>query len=216
MTKLAKSVFRAVSVLSVLLALTCQAKADIITTFDVTGTFVDGSSMTGNVKIDTTTGAATAMDITLGAPDSFVFSSANPSYELATFPNYGPSAINQVQSVILLSPSITITDNTLGDYLWPDISLLTETSSLVGYSGGPLWGVAPYSAPTPNFGSTQAQFTSHGDNHYLYSGDLVAVSSISTPEPGFLTLLASGFLTAGAFGLYRRPRGKASEATPAC
>jgi hypothetical protein len=36
-------------------AVTAQAKADIITTYNVNGTFADGATLSGTVTIDTTT-----------------------------------------------------------------------------------------------------------------------------------------------------------------
>jgi len=40
--------------------------------------------------------------------------------------------------------------------------------------------------------------------------------TLMTPEPASVTLLVSGFLAFGGFGLYRRRRGRAPESTPAC
>jgi len=73
MTKFATSVLRAVSVLFVLLALASRAKADTYTTFEATGTFEDGSSLSGTVTIDMTIGLATAVDLTVATEYSALF-----------------------------------------------------------------------------------------------------------------------------------------------
>lgn len=59
---------------AVLVALAAgAARADTIQTFVASGTFASGSVLSGTVTIDTTTGLATAVDLTVGAPDSLTF-----------------------------------------------------------------------------------------------------------------------------------------------
>jgi hypothetical protein len=66
-----------------------------------------------------------------------------------------------------------------------------------------LWNMT-YAVPTPI------------DPGSLGTDPWVIATSQPTPEPGPLTLLASGFLAFGGFGLVRRRRrGKATESTPA-
>jgi hypothetical protein len=58
----------AVLVLASFTAFTAQAKADIIATYDVTGTFQDGASLSGTVTIDTTTAVATSLTAQIQVP----------------------------------------------------------------------------------------------------------------------------------------------------
>jgi hypothetical protein len=49
-----------------------QVKADPIT-LDASGTFADGATLSGTVTINVTTGAATAVNLLVGPPDSLTF-----------------------------------------------------------------------------------------------------------------------------------------------
>lgn len=45
-----------------------SAHADTVTTFDATGTFGDGSALTGTMMIDISDGLVTSVDLSVGAP----------------------------------------------------------------------------------------------------------------------------------------------------
>jgi hypothetical protein len=80
--------------------------------------------------------------------------------------------------------------------------------------GGPIaWLTSQAYPPLDNpTGFIQAQPTEL--SLYGLSSVLTVPRGISTPEPTTFTLLASGFLTAGGFGLVRRRRGRASDSSP--
>jgi hypothetical protein len=91
-------------------------RADLITTFDATGTFDDGSTLSGTVTIDVTTGGATAIDLTTSPPDPFSFS----------------TIINQFSTS---GRSLIVGDKPAGNaHLIFDI----PEANLVGYTGGTL------------------------------------------------------------------------------
>jgi hypothetical protein len=204
MTKVSKLAFRAATVMSVLLALACQAKGDQITTFNlVNGQLHDGASVTGWVQIDTTTGIATAFDVSIGSPDNQVFSNSSV-YTFYTAP------ANTALNTNPFTTDIVMEKNTV-EPLLPVLDLVIPAISLVGYGGGPLvlgGQMGPtfsgyeygYSGP-PDF-TPEVPFT---------SGNLVA-----SPEPTSVTMVASGFFAAGGFGLLRRRRRRTAESMPVC
>jgi hypothetical protein len=91
-----------------------RAMADTLTTFDVTGTFDNGASLSGTMEIDTTIGKVTNDNLSASAP-------INVSW---TFPNIYGQFCNGAECVI---------DSRNGsDFL----ILSLHTGSLVGYTGG--------------------------------------------------------------------------------
>ena len=131
MRKAFKSVFRAATVMSLLLALACQAKADQITTFDiVNGQLQDGASVTGSITIDTTTGIGTSFYVSIGSPDNQAFTPSNISI-FETLPDYGPNDLGQYQSLIFMAKSTVEPD-------LPRVGFIVPEISLIGYGGGPL------------------------------------------------------------------------------
>jgi hypothetical protein len=86
------------------------------------------------------------------------------------------------------------------------------------------WSLSP-NPPQPPYQKYEAYGPYPNHVHYwlaensapLYTTTVpwVIAEAQSTPEPTSITLLVSGFLTAGGFGLYRRRRGKATEPTSA-
>ncbi len=154
------------------------------TTFAAAGVFEDGSILSGTLTIDTVTGVATALDLTIAGshPDHFTllndFQVGDPGLG-----NYG----------------IVVRDIHSGDVLDIEIPSPDGGTSLTGYSGGPLYsdanlwrGVAPLSA-------VSQQGVPLIDS--LASGSLVPI-----PEPGTLILLLSALVTFGGMGLLRRLR----------
>jgi hypothetical protein len=105
-----------VLLLAVLLSLgVTQASADTITVFDASGTFADGSTLSGTIDIDVTTGVATGVDLTVSAPDSVTFTVIPSQHPIG-----GASFIEA------------------GSLASHDVITLGVTGSLVGYDGGAL------------------------------------------------------------------------------
>ena len=183
MRKLAKSTFRTAVLLCAVLALVGQAKASPIV-FDASGSFTDGSTLSGTLTIDPTSGVATAEDLSLtGGSAGYV----SPLTFVAT------------------PPALVQTNNAGASHVWLDSSDLTNTwqlrvdipgPTLVGYAGGDL--VVSSFPPDGTF------FTASGEGGgNLISGSLTAVT---TPAPPSIVLLASALLTAGGFHSVRRRR----------
>jgi PEP-CTERM motif len=153
---------------AVMLAAGLSARADVMETFDVTGTFTDNTTVSGTVIIDTTTGVFESGDLSyLGesfdvlvlteddsAGDAFVF-------ELSTSSGPIPRLVMGI----------------VGD-------------NLIGYSGGPLCSL------TDNVctggGGGHSFYAPTGDTNVLLdSGSLVAVA---TPEPSTIAMFGTGLL----------------------
>jgi len=183
MRKLAKSTFRTAVLLCAVLALVGQAKASPIV-FDASGSFTDGSTLSGTLTIDPISGVATAEDLSLtGGSAGYV----SPLTFVAT------------------PPALVQTNNAGAGNVWLDSSDLTNTwqlrvdipgPTLVGYAGGDL--VVSSFPPDGTFFSASGE---GGAN--LISGTLTAVT---TPAPPTIVLLASALLTAGGFHFVRRRR----------
>lgn len=99
-----------------LLSASLAAHADILTTFTVTGTFPD-STLAGTITIDTTTGSATAIDVSLSSPEATTFTTIS-----SQVPAYGGANEYEIN---------TIAGN-------EELQLLLNSASLIGYTGGSL------------------------------------------------------------------------------
>ncbi len=86
-------------------------------TFDASGTFEDGATLSGTMTIDTTVGQVTAVNLVVSAPDSldltFVQYQSNTSYSGDYFIQTGPTATGL-----------------------PNFLVVLPVTTLVGYSGG--------------------------------------------------------------------------------
>ena len=117
-----------------------SAKAALIT-FDASGNFADGATLSGTLTINTTTGAATAVDLIVSAPDSLTFDFiqfqgiAGPVYEIQT--------------------GTTATGN-------PNFDLGLALTTLVGYSGGPIESVATGMSSDLRYNSSDVVAFEHG------------------------------------------------------
>jgi hypothetical protein len=192
--EVSKSVFRAAIALSVLLTLACQARADQITTFNiVNGQLQDGASVTGWVQIDTSTGNATAVNVSIGSPDNQVFDNSN-LVGFYTAPANTPLNTNPFTTDIIIQKDTV-------EPLLPVLALVILQTSLVGYTGGPL---VLGGQLGPTFSGYEYGYDGPPDftpEIPFSSGQLVA-----SPEPATITMLASGLFAAGGFGLLRRRR----------
>jgi hypothetical protein len=204
MMKFSNWAIRAVTVLCVLLALACRAKADQITTFNiVNGQLADGASVTGWVQIDTTTGVAPAFNVSIGSPDNQVFSNASV-FQFYTAPANTPLNTNPFTTDIVMEK------NTV-EPLLPVLVLVIPTTSLVGYGGGPLV-LGGQMGPT----FSGYEYGYNGPPDFTPEVPFTSGSLTATPEPATATMLASGLFAVSGFGLMRRRRRSTAEAMPAC
>jgi len=181
MPKLVKSTFRAAVLLGALLAFVGQGQASPVL-FDASGSFTDGSTLSGTMTIDPTSGLATAEDL---------------------FVSGGTSGYASPLEFKLTPP--TQADNQGAGHVWLDGSDLSNSwqlrvaiasPNLIAYAGGDL--VVSSFPPDGTF------FTAFGEGGAnLVSGTLTAVT---TPAPPTIVLLASAVLAAGGFHFLRRRR----------
>ena len=146
---------------------TAPARADVITTFQASGSVTDGSTISGTLTIDTTTGIITAADVIFGAPASTIQTNV-----VAQVPHY--YVPNSVSVNIRNAASTT-------DF---DFSIPTPTSSLIGYLGST--DSAAFLAANP--GNLYNLTTSTGYD------ELTSFALTPTPEPASFALFAGGGL----------------------
>jgi len=184
MRKLANSAIRAAVLLGALLAVIGQAKASPVL-FDASGSFTDGSTLSGTITIDPTSGLATAEDLTVSG---------------------GTSGYVSPLTFDLTPPALTQANNQGAGHVWLDGSDLSNSwqlqvdiakPTLIGYAGGNL--------VVSSFPPDGTYFTAFGEGGAnLVSGKLAEV--VTTPAPPTIVLLVSALFTAGAFHFVRRRR----------
>jgi hypothetical protein len=205
-TKLAKSILHAVLLPCVLLAPASLAKADFITTYNVTGTYQDGATVSGTLTMDTTTATATAIDVhvtnpgfpAIYGPYDYV---SSPSTYVFNTTDLIPPPVDVVKVLIEPTPGISNflqLDVVAPGFTWPTGVIPLSTISYAGPGHDSAYGVFDFTFGVGN----------------LYESDLVAgeLNPIKTPEPATLTMLGTGFLAFGGFSLVRRRR-RATEST---
>lgn len=151
------------------------------TTFDASGTFGDGSALTGTVMIDTSTGLVTAIDLSVGPPG-----------------NVGPLT-TFVQSTLAAQTATAVDATGTGG---SELFLLLPDGSLIGYAGSDL-------CSTTEVCTVFGAFSFYGEGGVLVSaltsGDLTeATSGVTAPEPSSMFLLVTGLL--GLVGALRHKR----------
>jgi hypothetical protein len=151
------------------------AKADVIDTFNATGTFATGSVLSGSLTIDLTTPA----HLVVSAPDSLTFNFTSAIGTSATTPSF---------SAIFLEEDASRALPILNLFLPATFVFTPSGVDLLGYMGGPLCSV---SAPCSGFPSSIQFGTSFDD---LETGSLTLVSA---PEPASIMLLAVGIAAMG-------------------
>lgn len=171
---------------AVLLAGSLACRADVVTMFNVNGTWDNGSltgpggTLTGTITIDVTTGVATGIDVvetTTAASTSGATSN--------TFSGIGAQGPGNMEYIVQSGGVNLFTE------------LIFPTDSLIGYAGGNLCSLQ---------NSCSGDFTRYGlgaAGPVLESGTVTPVSA-ATPEPSSLALLGTGVL--GFAGVLRRRR----------
>jgi hypothetical protein len=196
----------AVLILASFAAFSDQARGDVITTYNVTGTFEDGASLSGTVTIDTTTAVATSMNLQIPSPvlGDLNLDSTPTSYVFSTF--HISSSYDVIK--ILLEPTSGISDFgqlevAAPGFVWPSGAIPLINSSDEDVAGdSTAYGLFNFTFGIGN------EYVS-----YLTSGEL---DPINTPEPATLTMLASGLVAFGGFVVSRRRHGSATESSPLC
>jgi hypothetical protein len=204
-------VFRALGLAWVFLALTPQTKADQFTTFQASGAFSDGSSLSGSITVDNTTQSVSSESLTLAGPSGTWH-----------FPGFGPTAtteiihsptipsglgITEIWTAVATSPSSFVGIN----LVLPGDSVLTSTSTIPLVPIPPFLGtVGPYRAGTSYHGIFDIpslpppDLEAIGGQPHFADGNLNSGQLTSTPEPASLTMLAtSSSAIVGGFGLRR-------------
>jgi hypothetical protein len=191
----------AVLILASFAAFTDQSKADVITTYNVTGSFEDGASLSGTVTIDTTTADATSMNLSIASPylGTLAFNSTSPTYFFNSVDL--PTSPDSIKTLLELEPypyDFAQLSVYAPNYVWPSGSIpLIDLNTM--QSGNE----SAYGIFSPEYGNLYLA--------RLVSGEL---NPVSTPEPASITLMASSCLAFGGFGLYRRRRGRSIGSRP--
>jgi hypothetical protein len=190
MMQFSRTVLRAATLASVVLTVASQApsqaRADQITTFDVTGTFADSSLLSGSITIDTTANSVTLIDLTVGAGPPLEFN--NPGLAFL-FPNSGELLLEAYSSNF----STLLLD-------LPVPTLVDVTSLPIG------------SATTPSNTKSFYQLSGGGEGTPI---PLVVGALSPAPEPATLALLISGSFAACGLGFFGRRSQNPAGASPA-
>jgi hypothetical protein len=149
-----------------------------IITFVATGVTQSGSTLSGDVVIDTTAGSVSSLSLTMSSPLSFT---AN------TFDSFGSG---QASGYFVIRADNGTT--------FPFIDLDIPTATLVGYTGGSFCTVG---STCPNGISFSEASASNATTSGFVSGSLTAA-----PEPANLALMGSAMLGLAAWRRRRSAR----------
>ena len=149
-----------------------------IVTFAATGVTQSGSTLSGDIIIDTTAGSISSLSLTMSGPLSFTVNTFN---SIVTGPASGFYVI--------------FADN---GPTFPFIALDVPVTTLVGYTGGSLCTVG---STCPNGISYSEASTSNATTSGFVSGSLTAA-----PEPASLALVGSAMLGLAAWRRRRSVR----------
>jgi hypothetical protein len=174
-----------------------KARADQITTYNVSGTFMDSSTLSGTLTADNTSGSVESMSITLATPDgTWLFT--NPQQASNGNTELFASTLTGVDEDVILA-MYPATNPTSNFFASPGVIPLAtnSSSSLIPWTGYQFDSGYDYPFPPVIFQGFVGSALVEGAN--LVQGELTP-----TPEPASVVLLASGVFVAGRFGLYRR------------
>ena len=147
--------------------------------FAVTGVTQDGSTLSGDIFIDTTAGSVSSLSLTMSSPLSFTVN---------TFDNFGSGQATGYYA-------IRADNGTTFPFIYLDI----PTATLVGYTGGSFCTVV---STCPNgITFSEASSTDNTTTSGFVSGSLTAV-----PEPASLALVGSAMLGLAAWRRRRSAR----------
>jgi hypothetical protein len=153
--------------------------------FNVSGTFVDGTALSGTITIDTAAGTVTAVNVTLGSPD------ANTYTVIQTGVGSGAPSYYSIPLGTAASPQGL-----------PSLNLLIPPrTTLVGYAGGALC-----SDSAPCSGVTSGVWLGVGNAVALTSGSLSTSGPTpppSTPAPPTWALIGLAILLAASAAMLR-------------
>jgi hypothetical protein len=147
-------------------------------TFDVSGTFSDGTTIGGFIAIDVSAGTVTSEDITTSRT--------------------GVGPFTATPSVVGSSPIILEFGDTNSD----ELDLLLPVSTLVGYAGGAL---CTFSASLEGVCTDQATNLRNLPGAFSLSLNSGSLTPVATPLPAALPLFATGIGGLGLLG-WRRKR----------
>src|ERR1017187_3455344 len=149
-----------------------------IVEFSAAGVTQDGSTLSGDIFIDTTAGSVSSLSLTMSGPLSFTVN---------TFDNFGSG---QAPGYYVISADNGTT--------FPFIDLDIPTATLVGYTGGSFCTVG---SKCPNGITFSEASTSNATTSGFVSGSLAPV-----PEPASLALVGSAMLGLAAWRRRRSAR----------
>lgn len=157
--------FRTILAAFLLALMPLLAHADSITTFNASGTFADGATLSGTVDINTTIGSVTNVNLIVSGSNSLVFT--------------------YVQGQAAIGGGLYEVQNGVTAAGFPNLNLVIIATSLVGYSGGNL-----SSFTLPN-GGVSGIFYSANEAVGLQEGEL---TPSAVPEPSTLAFMGTGLL----------------------
>jgi hypothetical protein len=160
-------------------------------TLNVTGSFFDGAALSGTITVDQSGGTVTAINLTVGAPESGTY---NVIYSQGPSNTYGAYNV-----VVLASPGVGL----------PEINLFLVGTSLIGYTGGSLCSnQTPCTAPGISIASGlwRSNDTSDSLSSGTVGGATTPTSSVPALSPWALGILAILFAVSAALLLRRTQR----------